>query len=297
MTFQSENNNEHFHVCSKHFIHTVNSASKKTPILTHFIENTYNMDNLHDILTESGCEIHSVKEGPGGDKKYEKASKKQFVDTANQVNEVSKVTEELKDYTFDQRFEWVDKHKKEGNEFYKNEQYGQALDKYLHALYGMHFKDQTIEMEQKVNHKLKVPLLNNMAVCLLKVKEYTKVVAMTDQVLMIDSKNVKALFRRTQALIELSNLVDAKDSIDKLTNLVTSAEELKTLDNLKSTYKLKYEKEKEFAKNAFGNTSSGTKAPVTPSLVDKDEVEYLRTIGFVHWMLYPAIKALRGILN
>ena len=98
------------------------------------------MDGLHDILAESGCEIHKVRDGAGGNQRYEKASKKEFVDTANQVNEVSKINEELKDYTFDQRYQWVKKHKDEGNQLYKEKLYGQALDKYLNALYGLNFK-------------------------------------------------------------------------------------------------------------------------------------------------------------
>jgi len=48
-----------------------------------------------------------------------KASKDQFVNTANHVNEIGKVEEMLKNYTFGERYEWVEKTKSIGNEFYK----------------------------------------------------------------------------------------------------------------------------------------------------------------------------------
>lgn len=258
-----------------------------------------NPDQIHDILAESGWEIHKVKEGPYGQKRYEKASKKDFVDTTNQVNEVAEVTEELKDATFEERYAWVEKHKDEGNTFYSEGKYGQALDKYLHALYGINFKDQTIEMEQKVNFGLKVPLLNNMSVCLLKVNEYKKVVAMTDQVLFIDPNNKKALFRRTQALLELGNVSDAKDNLEKLRPLLTDKEDNKKYADLIALYQKKHNQEKDFAQKAFqGNkTGQAESAPPPPSEVDQDEVEYLRTVSFMHWMVYPYIKALRNIMN
>ena len=73
------------------------------------------------------------------------------------------------------RFAWIEQVKEEGNKFVKTKEYGQALDKYLNALYGLDFKDQSIEMEKRINFELKVPILNNMSLCLLKVKEFRKV--------------------------------------------------------------------------------------------------------------------------
>jgi hypothetical protein len=66
-----------------------------------------NAANFHEILEESGAEIHSMHQTPGGVKSYSKASKEQFVDTAKHVNEAGRVHELLKDYSFGQRYEWV----------------------------------------------------------------------------------------------------------------------------------------------------------------------------------------------
>ena len=67
-----------------------------------------------------------------------------------------------------------------------------------------------------------------------------------------------------------------------------------------SVYHKKLSQEKEFAKKAFKadpNTAKASKTAAPGSLVDQDEVEYLKTIGFMHWMVYPYIKAIRGIMN
>ena len=146
------------------------------------------------------------------------------------------------------RFKWIEETKAEGNEFYRNKEYGQALDKYLNALYGLDFKDQSIEIEKKINFELKVPILNNMSIWLLKVKEYRKVVAMTDQVLLIDPENFKALIRRVNALIELGKLVEAKDVLDKAKASAKSKEDNKEVTDLTALYEEKSNQEKEFAK-------------------------------------------------
>ena len=206
------------------------------------------MDSFYDILAESGCEIHAVKDTPGGSKKYEKASKEQMVETIDHVNEVGKVQKYLENFSFEERFEWIEKTKAEGNKFFSEKLFGKALDKYLNALYGMNFPDQTIEMEKKVNFGLKVPLLNNMSICLLKVKEYKKVISMTEQVLIIDPDNFKALLRRASAFLELGNLAEAKDLLSKAKKVAFGKEDLKQVTDLLKIYNEKYNKEQEFAK-------------------------------------------------
>ena len=52
---------------------------------------------------------------------------------------------------------------------------------YLEALSGGDFKElNSEEEERKVNQRLKIPCLNNIAVCLLKQKEYGKAIAICD---------------------------------------------------------------------------------------------------------------------
>mmetsp|Transcript_25150 Transcript_25150/g.24911 ORF Transcript_25150/g.24911 Transcript_25150/m.24911 type:complete len:88 (+) Transcript_25150:593-856(+) len=65
-------------------------------------------------------------------------------------------------------------------------------------------------------------------------------------------------------------------------------------------------KQEEFAQKVFSkseNTKDLYKDKPIPSasrvdpLVDQDEVEYLKTIGNIHWFLYPYIKTFRALIN
>ena len=59
---------------------------------------------------------------------------------------------------------------------------------------------------------------------------------MTDQVLLIDPKNFKALIRRASAFIELGNLVDAKEILEKAKNEAQSADDNKIISELTTLY-------------------------------------------------------------
>ena len=71
---------------------------------------------------------------------------------------------------------------------------------------------------------------------------------MTDQVLLIDPKNFKALIRRASAFIELGNLVNAKEVLEKAKNEAQSAEDNKIISELTTLYEEKSDQEKSFAK-------------------------------------------------
>lgn len=64
--------------------------------------------------------------------------------------------------------------------------------------------------------EIKVACLNNLMALFLKTKKYKEVVELSFQVLRIDSKSVKALFRQSQALNELGSYHDALLSLQKL---------------------------------------------------------------------------------
>ena len=81
--------------------------------------------------------------------------------------------DQLKDATFEKRCEWILDKKEEGNVEFKKGNYNEAMDKYLASLCGFDFK-KTIDrdQQQEVNKTLKVPVLNNLASCLMKLKKY-----------------------------------------------------------------------------------------------------------------------------
>ncbi|CAE8646985.1 unnamed protein product, partial [Polarella glacialis] len=93
--------------------------------------------------------------------------------------------------------------KNEGNTHIKNEKYDEALKVYSKGLENIvpHSGD---DIEQ-----LRLSLLLNMAMCTLKKKEWTQTVDHCEAALKVNTKSVKALFRRGLARFELGQLADA----------------------------------------------------------------------------------------
>ena len=91
----------------------------------------------------------------------------------------------------------------------------------------------------------------------------------------------------------------------KLRSLQINLKINKLIADLNNLYEKKWNQEKEFAQNVFSKPTNLYKEkkvnindnPENDILIDKDEVEYLSTIGFFHWMIYPYLKALRNILH
>lgn len=79
--------------------------------------------------------------------------------------------------------------------------------------------DSTFSDEEKQQAKaLKINCNLNNAACKLKLKQYKKAVKLCTKVLDIDSRNIKALYRRAQAYIKLVDLdlaeIDVKKALE-----------------------------------------------------------------------------------
>ena len=81
----------------------------------------------------------------------------------------------------------------------------EALDAYLKSLCGFSFKEDGVSKEtiHEKDVELKVPILNNMALCLIRSKKFDRALSMLDQVVKIDPKNEKAMMRKCMAYIEM----------------------------------------------------------------------------------------------
>ena len=71
------------------------------------------------------------------------------------------------------RFEWVTKEKEAGNALFKGSEYQEAIDQYLRAYCGVvgYKKGEQAKAEDResIEKDLKSPLLNNIAMCLIKI--------------------------------------------------------------------------------------------------------------------------------
>mmetsp|Transcript_31588 Transcript_31588/g.48285 ORF Transcript_31588/g.48285 Transcript_31588/m.48285 type:complete len:165 (+) Transcript_31588:164-658(+) len=124
---------------------------------------------------------------------------------------------ELKGTSFEERWQWVEQCKDQGNVEYKKQNFAEAMDKYIKSLCGLEFgKDATEDQKREVDAQLKIPILNNLAICLIQLKRYPQALQMTDQVLRIDPLNEKALMRRSTALVEFTEFDKAEKVIAQL---------------------------------------------------------------------------------
>eukprot|EP00253_Pinus_taeda_P013632 PITA_13632 len=146
--------------------------------------------------------------------------------------------------------------KEDGNALLRAGKYLRASKKYDKAiLSGSAAKcieyDNAFSEDQKQQTKaLKVTCNLNNAACNLKLKEYREAAKLCSKVLEVDSKNVKALYRRAQAYIETADLDQAESDLKKALEIDPSNRDVKM------EYKTLKEKQKEYNKEEaklFGN--------------------------------------------
>ncbi|KAM7421909.1 hypothetical protein PAMA_010130 [Pampus argenteus] len=104
--------------------------------------------------------------------------------------------------------------KDEGNALVKKGEHRKAIEKYSQSL---------------KHNPTEVTTFTNRALCYLSVKQYRDAVSDCDEALMIDSSNIKALYRRAQAHKELQNINACVDDLNRLLKVEpknTAAEKL-----------------------------------------------------------------------
>ncbi|KAG2500970.1 hypothetical protein HYH03_000792 [Edaphochlamys debaryana] len=117
---------------------------------------------------------------------------------------------------YEERMERAERRRLAGNELFKEGRWKDALAKYAMALSYMdedfiyqldgHYLDKA--------EKLKVLVHLNMAACQLKTEDYNTAIYNCGQVLNMDPKNVKALFRRGKARLALGRTEEAKEDLE-----------------------------------------------------------------------------------
>ncbi|XP_068656764.1 70 kDa peptidyl-prolyl isomerase-like isoform X2 [Aristolochia californica] len=145
-----------------------------------------------------------------------------------------------------ERVEAAEKKKEEGNKFFKSGNYWQAAKRYVKAAdYVSEDKDYGDEV-QKQAKSLRVSCWLNHAACSLKLNDFPEVVKLCSKVLDVESHNIKALFRRAQAFMELSDLNLTELDIKKALEVDPDNREVKSL--LKMLKQRKVESNKKDAK-------------------------------------------------
>ncbi|KAH7863352.1 hypothetical protein Vadar_016394 [Vaccinium darrowii] len=154
------------------------------------------------------------------------------------------------DMNTEEKIEAAGKKKEEGNALFKAGKYTRASKRYEKAVKYIEYDTSFGEEEKKAAKALKVTCNLNNAACKLKLKEYKQAEKLCTKVLELESKNVKALYRRAQAYINLADLDLAEFDIKKALEIDPDNRDVKL------EYKTLKEKMREFNKKEakfYGN--------------------------------------------
>lgn len=158
-----------------------------------------------------------------------------------EVEMVSFVKEkESWDMSTPEKIEAAGKKKDEGNALFKTGKYERASKRYEKAVKLIEYDSSFGEDEEQQAKLLKVTCNLNNAACKLKLKDYKEAVKLCTKVLEIESRNVKALYRRAQAYIHLVDLDLAELDIKKALEIDPDNRDVKL------EYKVLKEKVKEY---------------------------------------------------
>ncbi|KAK4409169.1 Peptidyl-prolyl cis-trans isomerase FKBP65 [Sesamum angolense] len=145
------------------------------------------------------------------------------------------------DMNTEEKIEAAGKKKEEGNALFKAGKYVKASKRYEKAAKYIEY-DSFSEEEKKRSKALKVTCNLNNAACKLKLKDYKQAEKLCTKVLELESTNVKALYRRAQAYMNMADLDLAEFDIKKALELDPDNRDVKL------EYKVLKEKIKEFNK-------------------------------------------------
>ncbi|XP_038899656.1 peptidyl-prolyl cis-trans isomerase FKBP62-like [Benincasa hispida] len=141
-----------------------------------------------------------------------------------------------------EKVEAAGKKKEEGNVLFKSGKFARASKRYEKAVKFIEYDSSFSEEEKKQAKALKVACNLNNAACKLKLKLYNEAEKLCTKVLELESSNVKALYRRAQAYIELADLDLAEFDIKKALDIDPNNRDVKL------EYKTLKEKVKEYNK-------------------------------------------------
>ncbi|ERN02572.1 peptidyl-prolyl cis-trans isomerase FKBP62 isoform X2 [Amborella trichopoda] len=155
-----------------------------------------------------------------------------------------------------EKIEAASKKKEEGNALFKVGKYLRASKKYEKAAKYIEYDTSFSEEEKKQSKQLKVTCNLNNAACKLKLKDYKQAEKLCTKVLDLQSKNVKALYRRAQAYIHTADLDLAELDIKKALEIDPDNRDVKLeYRTLKEKLKEYNKKEAKFYGNMFSRMS------------------------------------------
>ncbi|RLN03467.1 70 kDa peptidyl-prolyl isomerase [Panicum miliaceum] len=156
------------------------------------------------------------------------------------------------DLNNEEKIEAAGKKKEEGNALFKLGKYARASKRYEKAAKYIEYDTSFSEDEKKQSKQLKISCNLNNAACKLKLKDYKQAEKLCTKVLELDSQNVKALYRRVQAYMQLADLELAEADIKKALEIDPDNRDVKLeYKTLKEKIKEYNKKDAKFYSNMF----------------------------------------------
>ncbi|KAI5058641.1 hypothetical protein GOP47_0026811 [Adiantum capillus-veneris] len=131
------------------------------------------------------------------------------------------------DMNTEEKIEAAGKKKEDGNLLFKAGKYERASKKYDKAAKFIEYDSSFSDEEKKQAKVLKTSCYLNNAACKLKLKDFKEAAKLCTKVLELESRNVKALYRRAQAYIEMADLDLAELDIKKALEIDPSNRDVK----------------------------------------------------------------------
>ncbi|XP_008794657.1 70 kDa peptidyl-prolyl isomerase-like [Phoenix dactylifera] len=155
-----------------------------------------------------------------------------------------------------EKIEAAGKKKEEGNALFKAGKYARASKRYEKGAKFIEYDSSFSDEEKQQSKVLKITCNLNDAACKLKLKDYKQAEKLCTKVLELDSRNVKALYRRAQAYIQLADLDLAELDIKKALEIDPDNRDVKLeYRTLKEKVKEYNKKDAKFYGNMFAKMS------------------------------------------
>ncbi|KAJ9547980.1 hypothetical protein OSB04_020523 [Centaurea solstitialis] len=176
--------------------------------------------------------------------------------------------EESWDMNTQEKIEAAGKKKEEGNTFFKDGKYLKAAKRYEKAAKFIKYDTSFNEEEKKQAKALKVSCNLNNAACKLKLKDYKQAEKLCTKVLEVESRNVKALYRRAQAYMNVGDLDLAEVDIKRALEIDPDNRDVKVeYKVLKEKMKEYNKKDAKFYANMFARLIDSSKKTAAPKEV------------------------------
>jgi len=177
---------------------------------------------------------------------------------------------------YDERIEKATQLKDQGTALFRENQFKEAIATgYQEAL--AYVEDDPVEEEHveeslRELKALKIALYSNVALCALKISDWSVVIENSSKALKLDPTNVKVLYRRATGYLNSGMLTEARKDANAALNMSPGSSELvQLLKLIKKQEKVEDERDKKRYSNMFERMHKGEEQPTLPEFTPPQE--------------------------